>query len=217
MERGSVQHGARLDDDLAAGVDEILHGGSGVDRDDQAPELPGTEELIADGVELGVGPIDERREPVGSVSAEEARQRSELARFLLPAVFPADAMTILDAARAQDAPDDVLVLLSALAPGTTFTTVGEVWREVGGAAEDRSQLETAPAPGARRAVGVGPSTTGAGAPPPGVAPAEPAEGRPDVVSEAVRWAQLAIGLSLVPLRIGRALARELLDRLRPRR
>ena len=218
MERGSVQHGARLDDDLAAGVDEILRGGSGVERDDQAPELPVAEELTADGVDVGVGPI-EGPEPAGSVSAQAARERSDLAGYLLAARFPAEGAAIVEAARLGGAPEEIVVLLGTLAPRATFATVGEVWRAVGGAAEVRSPEPTGPVASAEPepAPAFEARTTGAGAPPLGVTPSpETVDGGPGLVLEAFHLAQLAIGLGLVPLRIGRAVAREILHRFRPR-
>ncbi len=215
MDRGSVQHGARLDDDLAAGVDEILQGGSGVDRDDQAPELPVEGELIAEGVNLGVGPREETEEPVGSLSPHAARRRSELARFLIPALFPADGATIVGAAQAGGAPDEILVLLGGLDPRSRFSTVGEVWRAVGGTTEDRPADAS---PSSVSGLGTGPGATGAvGGSPGATPPAEPREGGLDLLLEVARLVQLTIGLSLVPLRIGRAVAREIVHGFRPRR
>ncbi len=116
------------------------------------------------------------------------------------------------------APEEIVGLLGTLAPRATFTTVGEVWRAVGGAAEVRSPEAAGPVASAEPepVPTFEARTTGTGAPPLGVTPSpETVDGGPGLVLEAFHLAQLAIGLGLVPLRIGRAVAREILHRFRP--
>jgi hypothetical protein len=123
MERGSVQHGARVDDELAEGVEGLVTGApvSAREREEYDPEAPAAAEI-----DLGVE------------SAHEAViERSELARWLLPSTFPGDREALVAGAVAEQAPDDVVARLRTLDPGTRFLTVGDVWVALGHPMETR--------------------------------------------------------------------------------
>ena len=126
MERGSTQHGARLDDELAEGVDALVTGAavSARDREELDPEAPD-----ADEIDLG-----------GEGEHEVVIERSELARFLLPSTFPGTAAALIDGALAEQAPDAVVARLASLDPRTTFETLGEVWLALGHDRETRATV-----------------------------------------------------------------------------
>jgi hypothetical protein len=142
MERGSAQHGPRVDEELAAETEPMLHSSSLArrDREDLEPEVPAADEPGADPDVKVTEP-----EPEGPPH-EEVLARSELARWLLPSAFPARASTLATVARRQGAPDDVVAPLEALESTRIFETVGELWIALGGAHEERSTPVVEPAP-----------------------------------------------------------------------
>jgi hypothetical protein len=136
MERGSVRHGARIDDELAGAVEEVVRVGAGARREDLAPELPGPGEV---GDDLHDGPVED----FGTIgmTADQTWERSELARWLRPGLFPATVDVLVDAARADGAPGDVLALLTGIAPTTRYESVGDVWRAAGMPVESRERAD----------------------------------------------------------------------------
>lgn len=137
MERGSVQHGARLDEALAEGSELLLRGGAMAEREDRQPELPAEDE-----------PAERRTHDAAVASGPdpaEVRERSELARWLPLSRFPADAATLIAGARGEGAPADVIAELEVLPADVHYETVGEVWRALGGPVEVRdADAEVAP-------------------------------------------------------------------------
>jgi len=147
MERGSVQHGTRLDEALASGLDGLITGApiSPRDREDLDPEAPAANEF--DDIDLAV---DADRGGVGFfIDHEAALGRSELSRWLLPSLFPGDVTLLVDGARAQEAPDAVIAMLGRLEPTLEFETFGDLWHALGGGVETRASLATSTASGAR--------------------------------------------------------------------
>jgi hypothetical protein len=137
MERGSSHHAPRVDDELAAESEPMLHGGalSGRDREDREPEVPAADE---DGANPDFGGLDAEPEvPAHS----EVLARSELATWLLPSAFPARAATLATVARKQGAPDDLATSLDALTDLRIYETVGELWTALGGTHEQRTPPE----------------------------------------------------------------------------
>jgi hypothetical protein len=141
MERGSAQHGARVDDELADESASLLHSSHGTvvpgrEREDLEPEAPTADEQLPP------------PEPPGRVVGEDVPKhseviaRSELARWLLPSAFPAQASTLAAVARKQGAPDDVTAPLDAVTSTRIFDTVGELWIELGGVVEHRSTADS---------------------------------------------------------------------------
>lgn len=207
-----MQHGARLDDELAEGSEGLTTGApvSARDRDDLDPEAPTSDEFDMAAVRPDLDAQDE-------IAPGEFIARSELARWLLPSSFPGDAAALLDAARSLDAPDDVVVLLEQLDPAVRFEAFGEVWRALGGAVETRGDAHTSEpaeqdAPTDDRAEELAEAVADAvehgieRTPPVERAP-EPlivvdgSEGGPDLVTT-------AIGIALTPVRVAVAVARE---------
>jgi hypothetical protein len=183
MERGSVQHGARIDDELAEGVEALVTGApmSARDRSDLDPEAPTDDELGEDDLRV-TSTIDAADGGAHDLDHDVVLDRSELARWLLPSHFPGDVVAIVEGAREEMAPDSVLRALGRLDPGAQFATFGEVWEALGGTTETREvgdaheePAAAAPAPDAATA------SVPAPLPPPiperaeAAEPAEPAE------------------------------------------
>ena len=177
MERGSVQHGARIDDELAEGVDALVTGVpvSARVRSDLDPEAP-TDDELGDEV-IRAASIAEAGDGGHEIDHDVVLDRSELARWLLPSHFPGDVAAIVEGARQASAPDPVLRALGRLDPAARFATFGEVWEALGGTTETRDVVgddhDPAPpaAPPAPDAV-----TASVPAPPPAPGPDEPAVG-----------------------------------------
>jgi hypothetical protein len=77
-------------------------------------------------------------EPALAMSPDDIEGRARVGRFLARSVFPADRDSLLRAARAAKAPDDVLATIGQLPPGVTFPTVARVWAALGHPLEQRS-------------------------------------------------------------------------------
>src|SRR5436305_6808963 len=77
------------------------------------------EELAAEGLDLT--PARDEIDVPGLAMNEELAPRSELAIYLLPSAFPASAVTLLETARGQEAPLEILDWLDQLPDGTYHT------------------------------------------------------------------------------------------------
>lgn len=62
---------------------------------------------------------------------EEMDARANLARFLSKEIWPADRDRVIQTARSQHAPEEVLATLGR-APDRTFTNLADLWAELGG-------------------------------------------------------------------------------------
>jgi hypothetical protein len=120
MERGSDQHGPRVDDAMATDADSVTRGAPVEARADAGREQEGPEASP-------VPPTD-----------DELHERSELARHLRPQVFPADRDALVRVAADEQAPESLLALLRLLPAGRTFENVEAVWEALGGSVEERA-------------------------------------------------------------------------------
>ena len=137
MTEQSSQHGQRIDDEMSSEVEGLVRGvpvGTRA-REDLDPEAPETAAVAID-------PIDDERH-------EEVLQRSELARFLRPSAFPADAATLLAVARDEEATELVLSELGRLPREVEFPTVAAIWEALGHETEHRDTVGL-PASAAKR-------------------------------------------------------------------
>ena len=134
MERGSSKHSPRLDDQLTHALRSALQSGQPEDRTDESVIQ---EELLPD-ERAAVGPPSAQRPALaGQLGSAEIEQRSELARWLEPHLFPGDAEALLDRARERQAPDAVLEMLQGLPAGQLFPNLEAVWEALGGMGEHR--------------------------------------------------------------------------------
>ena len=143
MERGSTQHGPRVDDELERETRSLVQGAPVESRVEEGFEKEGP----ADGEPVPDARIaGDRPPPVPAMSRDEVEARSELARHLEPHRFPARPAELVAMATEQHAPDDMVISLARL-PDRTYDTVGEVWVALGGHHETRATGGTAaPAP-----------------------------------------------------------------------
>jgi Protein of unknown function (DUF2795) len=125
----STQHGQRLDDQMEHEVEPLVRGAP---VDARARE------------DLEFQPIEQSTVPLGDPEEDEHHreviERSELARFLRPSAFPADAEVMIAVATEEHAPDAVLAELAQLPTGVQFATVGEIWEALGHEMEHRDTV-----------------------------------------------------------------------------
>lgn len=103
------------------GVDRVA-GAEGADAVDPADDLAGGLDRHAPGRGPGC--------PAG-MTPREVAWRSELARALTAADFPADRNRLLARLARADAPDEIVAGVAELPTGRTFDNVGEVVRALG--------------------------------------------------------------------------------------
>ena len=121
MDRGSTQHGPRIDDAMADEVDAITRGAPLESRRHEERELepPANGEPTPDSL------------ITGSAAQRAVELRSEIARHLRPSSFPADIATLLRVAGQERAPDEVLAALARLPADQEFATTADVWEALG--------------------------------------------------------------------------------------
>jgi uncharacterized protein DUF2795 len=220
-ERGSTQHGRRLDDEMASEVEALVRSGRESRADDgRMHEPPADDEPLADARLTGTEHAAD-----GVLDLDEVEARSLLAASLRPSVFPADRESLLAVADEQHAPDNVIAALASLPDGIRFVTVQQVWEALGGERERRDT--PAPEPQAPQRPPAAPTATvsepvaAAIQPEPEPEP-EPTPVAAPSVAAAERssggpwWASAArtgAGLALLPLRIGVRVAQGLRERV----
>ncbi|THJ75712.1 DUF2795 domain-containing protein [Candidatus Frankia alpina] len=127
VDRGSSKHGPWRDDAMAHEISGFVRSG----RDTRAEEwrsVEPTDELPGDA--QFPDPAQSRVGASAGMTLADVEDRSELARWLGRAVFPAEREEIIDHLRYQHALDRVVEEVAAAAPGVQFTSVGELWREL---------------------------------------------------------------------------------------
>jgi len=136
VERGSVQHGARLDEEMAHEVEPLTHGAPEESRarEDLEHEPPGDGEPTPDALIA-----THEAPPPGALAHDDVELRSDIARHLRPHAFPAERDTLVAVAEEEGASGDVLALLARLPVGVEFRQVSDVWRALGGTEEHRAE------------------------------------------------------------------------------
>lgn len=132
MDRGSAKHGPMRDDVMAHEVEGFVRAG----RDTRAEEWKSPEPPADDVPALGVRPDGAGvlgSAPPGMTSAD-VEERSELARWLGRAVFPAGRDEVIDHLRHQNAPDRVVDEVRRAPADVQFTSLGQLWRSLRGGA-----------------------------------------------------------------------------------
>lgn len=132
MEPGSDKHSARLDDAMAGEVRGLVTSGKETHAEEFKQAEPSGEDqpdvdLVPDGTLHGGTPP--------GMSNDDVERRSQLALYLPRGSFPMVRQLVLDTARDNDAPADVLADLDKLPAGREFATVGEIFSTLGGHTE----------------------------------------------------------------------------------
>ena len=127
------KHGARQDDALKKRTRGLEHGA----HESHAQEWKQAEPSGEDQPSADLSPDEEI---VGGTAAGMERQdvvdRSELARFVQPSVFPATAERLTASAAETNAPDHVMRMLRSLPREERYDNVQDLWRALGGGTED---------------------------------------------------------------------------------
>ena len=131
MERGSDKHSPRVDEQLDHETRSLQQGSPIESRVEEFREQE--------------GPGDDQPTPeprlhqgrTGSLDLDDAEARSDIARYLDRAAFPADREGLVANAEANHAPDVVVERLQALPGGTTYDSLPDVWSALGGTVEHR--------------------------------------------------------------------------------
>jgi uncharacterized protein DUF2795 len=134
MQRGSDQHGPRLDDELEHEVQSLVRGQPIESRAEEVrlEEGAGDDEAVAETVVARA--VDEPVE--AGLSHAEVRARSELARQLSGSLFPADRTALVQYAVEANLPPDLVESLRNL-PSGRYANVEGVWEALGGHRETR--------------------------------------------------------------------------------
>ena len=127
----SAQHGPRIDEEMQHDVEGLVRGAPVETRAHEDLEPEPSELLVT--TPLG--------DPEADQEHRELLERSEVARFLRPSAFPTDAWGLLEVARDEHAPDEVLAELGRLPVGVQFATMGAVWEALGHPVEHRPDAE----------------------------------------------------------------------------
>jgi hypothetical protein len=133
MERGSTKHGPYRDEAMAHEVEGYVRAGRDTRSEEwRSPEPPGDDhdDLTQPTAARRAGPLA-GGSPEG-MSAQDVEERSELARWLGRAVFPAGRDEVIDHLRTQNAPDAVIGSVLGAPPDTQFGSSGELWRALHG-------------------------------------------------------------------------------------
>lgn len=133
MERGSDKHSPRVDEQLDHDTRSLTQGAPVESRVEEYREQegPGEDQPTPDARLTG------GRATAGSLDLDDAETRADIARFLIPSVFPADREALLADAEANQAPEEVLERLRALPAGRAYENVQDVWSTLGGTVEHR--------------------------------------------------------------------------------
>ncbi len=121
----SEKHGRWLDEKLAHQVRALVQGNPGGTRAEEwrRPEPPADGEPVPSQIppgHYGANTGDDR-------DPDLRDQRALIGSYLPRDVFPTRRKTLLDAAAAQHAPEEVLTTLRGLPAETTFTTAHDLW------------------------------------------------------------------------------------------
>lgn len=134
MERGSDKVSPRQDEQIKEETEGLLRSGRQTHVEEwRQLEPSGEDEPDVDRAPDGtlVGATPEGMQP------DDVEQRSELARYLPGATWPAVREQLIAAAMDNGAPDEVVATVKRLPSGRTFANVSDVWRALGGGVEQQ--------------------------------------------------------------------------------
>jgi hypothetical protein len=133
VQRQSDKHSGRIDDELERETASLTRGAPVEARAQESREKEGA----AEGEPTPDAPAP-TSSPAGAeavLAGDAVNARTELARHLEGAVFPADREALVRSAEGQQAPNEILRQLRTLPGGTPYANVQEVWRALGGQVE----------------------------------------------------------------------------------
>ncbi|MFI8192028.1 DUF2795 domain-containing protein [Streptomyces sp. NPDC085946] len=125
MQRGSNPVGPRKDDEMKHELEGRLRSGRPTHAEEAYdPEPPADDDIRLDRSGPVPPPGEERDRARAEAEAETLR--SDMARHLERAVFPADRRTVLDVLDAHHAPDHLLEAVRGLPDGGEYANVTEI-------------------------------------------------------------------------------------------
>ena len=130
MDRGNAKHGPNRDDAMAHDVQGYMRSGRDTRAEDWKSPEPPVDDLL-EPPDVGIWRLD--ADSRSGMSHQDVEERSELARWLGRAVFPAGRDEVIDHLRAQYAPDRVIAEVVGVSPDARFGSAGQLWRAVRGA------------------------------------------------------------------------------------
>lgn len=125
MDRGSSKHDPRLGDERRHESEVIARGGARAEERQSEPALAPPADAIDDGT-----PPGRRTATPPRITPRDVERRSNLAKWLSDARFPADRRALLTHAVSKAAPEPVLQAVRTL-PDEKFHNVGEVATALG--------------------------------------------------------------------------------------
>ncbi len=126
MERETIKHGAREDDDLARSVEGLVRGAPVDPRSEESrrAEDPGGDAELQAGLRPDV-------RSAGELDELDLEHRTELARLLTGLHYPASRQEIVALAERNGAGDELGERLRRL-PGGRFDLLEAIWEALGG-------------------------------------------------------------------------------------
>lgn len=130
-----TKHGVHRDDALKKEARHLEPGREAHQQEWRQPESVDAGDV--ESARLATGGA-QRGTPPG-MDVTDVAGRSELARWLQPAVFPAEPQRLMRSARETGAPDHILRLIGRLPVDRRYSNVQEMWRDLGGGSEDATR------------------------------------------------------------------------------
>lgn len=122
IDRGSSKHGPRLDDQMAFEVK-----GEGRIEEWREPEPSGDDQPDVSWTPQGHHGTDTPDDK----NPDRREERARVGAYVPRDVFPADRAALLERASADNAPDEVIDVLSQLPPDVTYPGPPELWMALG--------------------------------------------------------------------------------------
>jgi hypothetical protein len=128
-ERGSSQHGPRIDEEMKSETASLVHGAPVESRAEAWRQMEPAGE--------------DEPDPDAIPARDEIEARSVLAMSLRPSAFPGDRARLIGMAQAENATQEVMSWLDRLPADVTFANVQAVWDALGGMHEHRDNVPPA--------------------------------------------------------------------------
>ncbi|MBB5136363.1 hypothetical protein HNP84_006110 [Thermocatellispora tengchongensis] len=129
MERGSAKHGARLDDQQKHETEGMVRGAGATHAEEWKQPEP-THAAGEEGLAPPARPPGHEPGAPHGITPADVERRSNLAKWLSDAEFPADREELITHAEEVGAPDPVIEAVNAL-PDLQFANISEVAQALG--------------------------------------------------------------------------------------